>query len=104
MVSMGSESVLWRLTYVVTYLAPGGRPGDLLKGTAVCDKSTPFPSASLVPYKTDRDAVGKTLAYTTVTFTNSKGQIAARGSHTKYVTLSWRLPPRPYAYLTAADT
>ncbi|KAK4090862.1 hypothetical protein PCL_03475 [Purpureocillium lilacinum] len=30
--------------------------------------------------------VGKTLAYTTVTFTNSKGQIAARGSHTKYVT------------------
>ncbi|KAJ6439740.1 thioesterase superfamily protein [Purpureocillium lavendulum] len=53
----------------VTYLAPGGRPGDLLKGTAVCDK------------------IGKTLAYTTVTFTNSKGQIAARGSHTnRYVT------------------
>ncbi|KAF7543430.1 hypothetical protein G7Z17_g10745 [Cylindrodendrum hubeiense] len=30
--------------------------------------------------------VGKTLAYTTITFTNSKGQLAARGSHTKYVT------------------
>ncbi|KAG5937352.1 hypothetical protein E4U59_004420 [Claviceps monticola] len=51
----------------VTYLVPGGNPGDLLKGTATCDK------------------IGKTLAYTTVSFTNSKGQLAARGSHTKYV-------------------
>ncbi|QPC69530.1 hypothetical protein HYE68_000282 [Fusarium pseudograminearum] len=51
----------------VTYLSPGGRPGDLLKGTAILDK------------------IGKTLAYTQVTFTNSKGQLAARGSHTKYV-------------------
>ncbi|QUC23772.1 uncharacterized protein UV8b_08013 [Ustilaginoidea virens] len=52
----------------VTYLAPGGAPGDTLKATAVCEK------------------IGKTLAFTTVTFTNSKGQVAARGSHTKYVT------------------
>ncbi|KAK7424671.1 hypothetical protein QQX98_000247 [Neonectria punicea] len=52
----------------VTYLSPGGRVGDTLKGTAICDK------------------IGKTLAYTTVTFTNGKGQLAARGSHTKYVT------------------
>jgi acyl-coenzyme A thioesterase 13 len=52
----------------VTYLSPGGRTGDLLKGTAILDK------------------IGKTLAYTQVTFTNSKGQLAARGSHTKYVT------------------
>ncbi|PON30499.1 hypothetical protein TGAM01_v200939 [Trichoderma gamsii] len=51
----------------VTYLSPGGRPGDLLKGTATCDK------------------IGKTLAYTSVQFYNSKGQLAARGSHTKYV-------------------
>ncbi|KAJ3467639.1 hypothetical protein MRS44_005203 [Fusarium solani] len=29
--------------------------------------------------------IGKTLAFTQVTFTNSKGQLAARGSHTKYV-------------------
>lgn len=28
--------------------------------------------------------VGKTLAYTSVQFYNSKGQLAARGSHTKY--------------------
>ncbi|RBR15310.1 hypothetical protein FVER53590_01799 [Fusarium verticillioides] len=52
----------------VTYLSPGGRPGDVLKGTATLDK------------------IGKTLAFTQVTFTNSKGQLAARGSHTKYVT------------------
>ncbi|KAG6007131.1 hypothetical protein E4U21_006315 [Claviceps maximensis] len=51
----------------VTYLAPGGKVGDVLRGTATCDK------------------IGKTLAYTTVTFTNSRGQLAARGSHTKYV-------------------
>jgi acyl-coenzyme A thioesterase 13 len=51
----------------VTYLSPGGRVGDVLSGTATCDK------------------IGKTLAYTTVTFTNSKGQLAARGSHTKFV-------------------
>jgi acyl-coenzyme A thioesterase 13 len=29
--------------------------------------------------------VGKTLAYTSIQFTNAKGEIAARGSHTKYV-------------------
>ncbi|QYS96041.1 4HBT domain-containing protein [Trichoderma simmonsii] len=52
----------------VTYLSPGGRPGDILKGTAICEK------------------IGKTLAYTTVQFYNSKGQLAARGSHTKHVT------------------
>jgi len=28
-------------------------------------------------------AVGKTLAFTTVTFRNSEGELAARGSHTK---------------------
>jgi len=32
----------------------------------------------------DRVIVGKTLAYTTITFRNSKGELAARGSHTKY--------------------
>ncbi|KAG6003050.1 hypothetical protein E4U54_000754 [Claviceps lovelessii] len=51
----------------VTYLAPGGKAGDVLRGVATCDK------------------IGKTLAYTTVMFTNGKGQLAARGSHTKYV-------------------
>lgn len=54
---------------LVTYLSPGGRTGDVLKGTATLDK------------------IGKTLAFTQVTFTNSKGQLAARGSHTKWVQL-----------------
>jgi acyl-coenzyme A thioesterase 13 len=27
--------------------------------------------------------VGKTLAFTTITFKNAKGELAARGSHTK---------------------
>ncbi|KAI1821455.1 Thioesterase/thiol ester dehydrase-isomerase [Xylaria intraflava] len=51
----------------VTYLNSGGKVGDKITATAVCDK------------------IGKTLAYTTVTFRNSKGELAARGSHTKYV-------------------
>jgi acyl-coenzyme A thioesterase 13 len=29
--------------------------------------------------------VGKTLAFTTIKFMNSKGDVFARGSHTKYV-------------------
>ncbi|KAJ4405666.1 hypothetical protein N0V85_004634 [Neurospora sp. IMI 360204] len=33
--------------------------------------------------------VGKTLAFTTVTFRNQKGELCARGSHTKYVTQAW---------------
>lgn len=55
----------------VTYLSPGGVIGDSLTGTAVCDK------------------MGKTLAYTTINFFNKKGQLAARGSHTKYVAQTW---------------
>jgi hypothetical protein len=36
--------------------------------------------------------VGKTLAYTSINFTNSKGEVFARGSHTKYVALAWKDP------------
>lgn len=36
--------------------------------------------------------VGKTLAYTSISFSNSKGEIFARGSHTKYVALAWKDP------------
>ncbi|PHH71045.1 hypothetical protein CDD80_5556 [Ophiocordyceps camponoti-rufipedis] len=50
----------------VTYIAPGGEAGDVLKGTAICDK------------------MGGKLAYTRVTLVNQKGQLAAHGSHTKY--------------------
>lgn len=52
----------------VTYLSGGGKVGDKITGTAICDK------------------IGKTLAYTSITFQNTKGELAARGSHTKYVT------------------
>ena len=34
--------------------------------------------------------VGKTLAYTSVKFMNQKGDIVARGSHTKFVALAWK--------------
>jgi acyl-coenzyme A thioesterase 13 len=36
--------------------------------------------------------VGKTLAYTSINFSNSKGEVFARGSHTKYVALAWKDP------------
>ncbi|KAF4634913.1 hypothetical protein G7Y89_g3197 [Cudoniella acicularis] len=59
---------------LVTYLNSGGQVGDVLKGVVKCDK------------------FGKTLAYTSAKFINSKGEIAARGSHTKYVALAWKHP------------
>jgi len=41
---------------------------------------------SLTPHPT----VGKTLAFTSINFTNSQGEVFARGSHTKYVALAWK--------------
>ncbi|THV52371.1 hypothetical protein BGAL_0081g00220 [Botrytis galanthina] len=61
----------------VTYLNSGGKVGDVLKAVVTCDKCK---------------VVGKTLAYTSIQFTNSKGEVAARGSHTKYVALAWKEP------------
>lgn len=59
----------------VTYLSNGGKVGDTIHATATCDK------------------IGKTLAYTTITFKNGKGELAARGSHTKYVAQAWGAHP-----------
>ncbi|KAJ9165708.1 Thioesterase/thiol ester dehydrase-isomerase [Coniochaeta hoffmannii] len=59
----------------VTYLSSGGKVGDKLHATAVCDK------------------IGKTLAFTSITFRNGKGELTARGSHTKYVTQAWSAHP-----------
>jgi acyl-coenzyme A thioesterase 13 len=45
------------------------------------------------PYRIVRlttSTVGKTLAFTSINFTNSKGELFARGSHTKYVALAWK--------------
>ncbi|KAK6429131.1 hypothetical protein LTR95_014723 [Oleoguttula sp. CCFEE 5521] len=50
----------------VTYLASGGKIGDKIKAEVTCDK------------------FGKTLAYTSIRFTNKKDELVARGSHTKY--------------------
>lgn len=47
-----------------------------------------------IGFLTDECTVGKTLAYTSVEFFNSKGQLAARGSHTKYVEEKWPLISR----------
>ncbi|KAA8577008.1 hypothetical protein EYC84_007025 [Monilinia fructicola] len=55
----------------VTYLNPGGKVGDVLKAVVTCDK------------------FGKTLAYTSIQFTNSKGEIAARGNT---FALAWKEP------------
>ncbi|KAB5582937.1 HotDog domain-containing protein [Coniochaeta sp. 2T2.1] len=59
----------------VTYLSSGGKVGDTIKATALCEK------------------IGKTLAFTTISFKNAKGELAARGSHTKYVTQAWGAHP-----------
>ncbi|KAJ5681598.1 esterase [Penicillium sp. IBT 18751x] len=58
----------------VTYLNSGGKVGDKILAEVTCDK------------------FGKTLAYTNIKFMNAKGDIVARGSHTKYVTLAWKDP------------
>lgn len=39
---------------------------------------------------TNRDTVGKTLAFTSVKFINKDNEIVARGSHTKYVSFAWK--------------
>ncbi|KAL5333176.1 HotDog domain-containing protein [Aspergillus crustosus] len=58
----------------VTYLSSGGKVGDKILAEVTCDK------------------FGKTLAYTSIIFMNSKGDVFARGSHTKYVALAWKDP------------
>ncbi|EPS30794.1 hypothetical protein PDE_05746 [Penicillium oxalicum 114-2] len=58
----------------VTYLNSGGRIGDKIMAEVTCDK------------------FGKTLAYTNIKFTNVKGEVVARGSHTKYVSIAWKDP------------
>ncbi|PLN80291.1 esterase [Aspergillus taichungensis] len=58
----------------VTYLSSGGKIGDRILAEASCDK------------------FGKTLAFTSINFRNGKGEIVARGSHTKYIALAWKDP------------
>ncbi|KAL2106436.1 hypothetical protein VUR80DRAFT_6752 [Thermomyces stellatus] len=65
--SMGRFSTGVSTDLNVTYLSASGKPGEKVIGTATCEK------------------IGKTLAFTLVQFWNEKGQLSARGSHTKYV-------------------
>ncbi|CRG92771.1 Putative esterase C31F10,02 [Talaromyces islandicus] len=58
----------------VTYLSSGGKVGDTIRAEVSCDK------------------FGKTLAYTSIKFSNDKDQVFARGSHTKYVALAFKDP------------
>ncbi|KAK3901984.1 HotDog domain-containing protein, partial [Staphylotrichum tortipilum] len=58
----------------VSYLSSGGKVGDVLKGKAICDKSKLIPKT-----------VGKTLAYTQISFWDKERNLVARGSHTKLV-------------------
>lgn len=62
----------------VTYLSSGGKIGDKLSGTAICDM------------------MGRRLAYTSITFRNAQGELTARGSHTKYVVNAWKTQETPF--------
>ncbi|KAJ8125151.1 hypothetical protein O1611_g8488 [Lasiodiplodia mahajangana] len=81
----------------VTYLSGGGKVGDKITGSAICDKSkSPFRQSNRDGKSIDVYSVGKTLAYTSVTFRNSNGELAARGSHTKYVTQAVKTQESPF--------
>ena len=56
----------------VTYLGSGGKIGDTLRAEVACDK------------------FGKTMAFTSIKFSNMEGDVVARGSHTKYVAIAWK--------------
>ncbi|KAJ5480921.1 esterase [Penicillium diatomitis] len=64
----------------VTYLNSGGRVGDKIMAKLTFMKEVTC------------DKFGKTLAYTNIKFTNAKGEVVARGSHTKYVSIAWKDP------------
>lgn len=56
----------------------------LLLVIRVCNSHELVPGNHRMEHSNLGMTVGKTLAYTSVQFYNSKGQLAARGSHTKY--------------------
>lgn len=70
----------------VTYLNSGGKIGDKILAEVTCDK------------------FGKTMAFTSIKFTNSKGDIVARGSHTKYIALAWKDPQNIVEQLKQEDS
>ncbi|KAL1881317.1 hypothetical protein Daus18300_001170 [Diaporthe australafricana] len=65
--SMGLYSTGVSTDLNVSYLSAGGKAGDKIRVIAECEK------------------MGKTLAYTHMKFFNGKGDLVARGSHTKFI-------------------
>ncbi|RYP89825.1 hypothetical protein DL770_004036 [Monosporascus sp. CRB-9-2] len=86
----------------VTYLSGGGKIGDKIQATATCDKSRCQYKTS-IDYRLTGNEVGMTLAYTSVVFKNSKGELAARGSHTKYVSKAWQAQSEAFTLPEDAD-
>ncbi|KAI1204186.1 uncharacterized protein F4807DRAFT_448500, partial [Annulohypoxylon truncatum] len=82
----------------VTYLSSGGQVGDKLSGTAICDLSEYItsPRSKLRKKTSYVSIVGRRLAYTSITFKNAKGELTARGSHTKYVANAWKGQETPF--------
>ncbi|OOF91290.1 hypothetical protein ASPCADRAFT_134306 [Aspergillus carbonarius ITEM 5010] len=70
----------------VTYLSSGGKVGDKILAEVSCDK------------------FGKTLAYTSIKFLNTKGEVFARGSHTKFVALAWKDPQNIVEEMSKSDS
>ncbi|KAF2444831.1 hypothetical protein P171DRAFT_431628 [Karstenula rhodostoma CBS 690.94] len=58
----------------VTYISSGGKIGDLIRAEVSCDK------------------FGKTMAFTSIQFRNTKDEVFARGSHTKFIAQAWKDP------------
>jgi len=50
------------------------------------------------------DKFGKTLAYTSIRFTNDSNELVARGSHTKYVSFAWKDPNNITDEMKAEDS
>ncbi|KAF2747939.1 Thioesterase/thiol ester dehydrase-isomerase [Sporormia fimetaria CBS 119925] len=69
----------------VTYLSSGGKVGDTIEMRADCEK------------------LGKTLAFTRITFKNSSGELFARGSHTKYIAQAWKDPKNRVEEIAAEE-
>ncbi|KAJ0119696.1 thioesterase family [Diaporthe amygdali] len=77
--SMGLYSTGVSTDLNVSYLSAGGKAGDKIRVIAECEK------------------MGKTLAYTHMKFFNSKGDMFARGSHTKFIEKARQDQSTPYA-------
>ncbi|EDN11305.1 hypothetical protein I7I51_02998 [Histoplasma capsulatum] len=72
--SMGLFSTGVSTDLQVTYLSSGGNIGDKILAEVTCDK------------------FGKTLAFTSIKFTNTNHKVLARGSHTKFVAIAFKDP------------